>query len=698
MVPMTISSQFDSIRGWLRRLATVTVVLALFGAVVALQACAPAKLTHVLVNEREAEPSEYGRVVIMRKDKPMETRLGMDLQPNSIVETDERSWAVLQFTSGAKVILKPNTRVQIASLTVIFGEILAVIEKIRGAFAVKQEDVVAAPKSTIFSVRRSVDGPTVVGVIHGAVELTSPTRSWPAAVVKQYQRAVIRPGSRPVIDTLEKGRFNTIVGWANRVEMTVNPAEARVIVPHLRQLDKAKALAIIKSAGLGVGRITPRITDSRPPVGTVIEQRPAPGARVAKGTLVDIGVEAEPVETPQLINQRFSVAKQLLLKSGLTLGRISRRITGKAPAETVIDQTPLRGKVIPKASAVDIVVEEESVVVPNVLRMNRDKASAALANNRLVVESWEEEITGTQPAHTVLRQHPSSNQRVRPGSGVKLVVEAVSVVVPNVVGQHRHQALALLGQAQLVQGGISEQITGSRAAGVVLHQTPPPGQRVLPGTQVHLQVEAVSVVVPNIVGMMHGTAGQTLGGVNLVFGGISEELRENVNNGVILRQTPPPGQRVALRTPISVTIAKRGIRVPNLTGRTRNSAAGALQQYYLSLGSVTQRVTTGIPVGNIMDQNPRPGMLVPAGSRVNIVVATRPPCYVPTIVQSPLPPPTQMLHPTKADQIIRAAGLVPRNRGGNYGSGARVNYQYPRPGFKLFCGDTVEYTTIWVLQ
>ena len=90
-------------------------------------------------------------------------------------------------------------------------------------------------------------------------------------------------------------------------------------------------------------------------------------------------------------------------------------------------------------------------------------------------------------------------------------------------------------------------------------------------------------------------------------------------------------------------------------------------------------------------------MLVPAGSAVNIVTATPPACYVPEIVKPGVHVSMQM-HPSQADNLIRSSGLVPRNRDGNYGSGARVTYQYPRPGFKLFCGDTVEYNITWVVQ
>ena len=671
------------------KMAACTLVIVIIG--FALQACAPAKLTHVLVDNRQAEPGEYHQVQIIKKGKSLATKPGMDLSKDSVVETDGQTWAIIEFAPGTRVFLKPNTRVRIASLTVIYGEIVAVIDKLRDFFKVKTENLEAGPKSTVFTVSKEPNGPSVVSVIRGVVQLTSPAQAWPAVTIKQYQRATTRPGVHPRIGRMDSKTFNQIIDWTNRVENAANPAQANVLVPDIQLMLKEKARQVLKRLGLEIGKVEPKVTDRRPPLGTVVEQSPGPGTRVRRGTAIHIGVEVEPVQVPRLINKPQSVARQLLAQSGLAIGHVERRITGKAPAETVIEQQPEPGATVPKGIAVNFVVEEKSVLVPDLRRLNRNAAVTALGSAQLTAGRWDEEITGSQPPQTVLRQHPAPNTRVRLGTRVNLVVEAVSVVVPNLIGRHRNNAAADLGQQQLVLGQISEQITGRYAAGIIFHQDPAAGKRVKPGTAVRLQVEAVSVVVPNLVGLFRNSANNTLSRHNLRIGSVAEELRENARDGTVLRQIPPAGQRVLLNTPVNLTLAVAASRVPHLTGQARNNAESILRRYGLVVGRISQRETRNVRVGDVMDQNPRSGTLVRKGTPVDIVLATRPSCYVPNLVHSPL------IRPIEADRLIRSAGLVPRNRKGDYSERARVNSQYPRPGFKLFCGDTVEYDTVQIV-
>ncbi len=77
----------------------VTHLLLLFPLTFFLQACAPARLTHVLVDDRPATSTEYYKVQIFHKDKPVQTRQDMELQAESVIETDDQSWAVVRFTS-----------------------------------------------------------------------------------------------------------------------------------------------------------------------------------------------------------------------------------------------------------------------------------------------------------------------------------------------------------------------------------------------------------------------------------------------------------------------------------------------------------------------------------------------------------------------------------------------------------------------
>lgn len=682
--------------GEIRTAAAVAYFLVFCSLALLIQACAPAQLTHVLIDERPANQSEYFKVQIFHKEKLIETKKDLDLQEESIIETDAQSWAVLKFAaSDAMVIMKPGTRVQIGSFHLIFGEIMAIIENLpeslpKGFFSVITEDVEAGPQHTVFTVRKDRDGPTTVSVIRGTVKLTSPALAWKSVLIKQYQQASASLAQPPKIITMTKSAYNKFVDWGNRVELAINPGDAMIIVPHIESLHETKARALLKGVGLRAGKITPKISAAgRVAIGTVVDQQPSPGVRVRKGTAINMAVEVTPVKVPQLLNKPLGQARNLLAQSDLKVGTVERRITGKAVAESVIDQQPAAGKIVPEKTLVNLVVEEESVLVPNVQGLNKNQAMSILSSGRLTVNRWEEQITGRQPPHTILQQNPGPGTRVRPGTGVTLVEEAVSVVVPNLVGYQQSNALGILGQNTLVQGPVTEQITGRQPAGTILSQHPPAGQRVRPDSQVQLSIEAQSVIVPSLVNLHRNVAQSTLNNLNLRIGRISEELRDQVNDNTVVSQSPPAGQRVALQTPIEITVAIQGVRVPQLSGQTQAAGIGTLGRYNLRVGGISQRETSRYNWGKIIDQNPPPGSLVRLGTGVNLVIGVESPCYVPSVVGMSV---------VDAENAIRAAGLAPYNSSRVTAAGARVSSQNPAPGTRVGCRTTVSFQAFLTMQ
>jgi serine/threonine-protein kinase len=234
-------------------------------------------------------------------------------------------------------------------------------------------------------------------------------------------------------------------------------------------------------------------------------------------------------------------------------------------------------------------------------------------------------------------------------------------------------------------------MTGQRPAGIVFHQMPEPGQRVKPGTQVSLVVEAESVVIPQITGLNQGQANNLLMQNKLRIGGVRKELRENAIEGAIIGQSPPPGQRVAPGTLVNFTIAISGCRTPNLIGMTRNNAMSALNQCRMVIARVSERETNQAKPGIIIEQHPAPGMLVRKGERVEIVIARQ-------LIQWCTMPQVKGLRRELAEKVIRDAGLVPRIVNPPYGGVEQVINQNPRPGFRLHCGDVVDITTMRVVQ
>lgn len=316
------------------------------------------------------------------------------------------------------------------------------------------------------------------------------------------------------------------------------------------------------------------------------------------------------------------------------------------------------------------------LLVPDLTGLPLAEARRTLEASGLTAGDAANRITGTAAVGTVVEQSPAPGGRVSSRGRVELVVEAEPTTVPPVVGLPLRDAEARLVAAGLRSGSVREEITGARGAGEVLRQEPGPDRQVPVGSEVALWVEAQSVVVPSLVKVDVRRAGAELRQVGL-RARTDTRLVEGAADGVVLEQRPDPGARVRPGTTVSLLVAERGVRVPDLVGSSRRVLERALAGRDLSVGQVSSRPGRGTP-GTVVEQNPRPGTLVRPGTPVHVTVATH--CTVPNV---------RGMTRDAAFQALSRANL--RGRVGFVGQYRQkeVTSQDPRAGTRVECGSTV---------
>jgi hypothetical protein len=105
-------------------------------------------------------------------------------------------------------------------------------------------------------------------------------------------------------------------------------------------------------------------------------------------------------------------------------------------------------------------------------------------------------------------------------------------------------------------------------------------------------------------------------------------------NGIVTSQIPAPDTYIPKDRAIRLVVAAKAVAVPTLAGTKLDDALKTLVAAGLALGSTETRVVADAPDGSIITQTPSPGTTVPAGSKVNVTVAsTRSPSS--TIQQPP---------------------------------------------------------------
>ena len=194
---------------------------------------------------------------------------------------------------------------------------------------------------------------------------------------------------------------------------------ASVPVPQIIGLGVPAAKDELIKAGLTVGEQTFQTT-SKSPGGTVTAQTPAPGARIIPGDKVNMTVEKELVNVPSLLTLEYAQATKLLEQSGLLQGKTTTAVKG-APSGTVLEQSPTPGTRVDKGTAVDVVVQQKMIKVPNVMGNPEGQAQSAIQAAGLTfrpVTQYQSNAT-----NTVVAQDPRANADLPLGSDVVVVVE-----------------------------------------------------------------------------------------------------------------------------------------------------------------------------------------------------------------------------------------------------------------------------------
>jgi eukaryotic-like serine/threonine-protein kinase len=219
-------------------------------------------------------------------------------------------------------------------------------------------------------------------------------------------------------------------------------AGEKIDVPPLGGLTADQARSLLEPKGLSLV-VSEMREDPKAPSGAILAQSPLEGTKVEKGAEVRVVVskgEAQ-VEVPVLAGMEANAGMQLLAKSNLRTGKVTRTASDRVPKDRVVSTTPEGGAQVASGSAVDLVVS--------------GGASGA------------------------------------PGGGAAggaAVAAGGDAVIPMLVGKESNGAKREIEKAGLKVGKITFGHDEDRRGGVVIKQSPAPGGKAAPGTAVDLVV------------------------------------------------------------------------------------------------------------------------------------------------------------------------------------------------------------------
>lgn len=345
------------------------------------------------------------------------------------------------------------------------------------------------------------------------------------------------------------------------------------------------------------------------------------------------------------------------------------------------------------------------VPVPRLNGLQPDRARRLLQSADLALGQVLEQPSTTAPPGTIIDQRPRAGTRVPPGTGiyVQVAVPAKAPLrAPNLRGLTVPDAERRLAQARLRLGTVTERPSEPQFQGTILSQNPGPGVVVQPGTAVNVEVgiRVQRATVPTLQGLARGDAERRLRDANLRPGRVTEQLIEKGRDGTVIAQRFSPGTTLAPGTPVDLTVAIEGRRVPTLTGVPLRIAQSRLSVAGLPQGQIVEQVNLKVPPGTVIGQSARAGLLVRIGSKVGLTVAKG----LATVPLPPQPQPQPQPQPKictapkidgltfeQAKKLLAERGLQGRVRG-QYGFRSNVVYrQDPAPGGRFPCDQPITF-------
>lgn len=204
--------------------------------------------------------------------------------------------------------------------------------------------------------------------------------------------------------------------------------QSEILVPDVVGLDRARAESALAEVGL-VLVVGDEAFREGTPAGVVLEQLPASMDAVRRGRPVRVVVSRGEtlVEVPDLAALSLRQTELALRSAGLVTGRVARALD---PAGTlgVIGQRPHAGELVPRGTAVDLLLREgherawhrmPDLRGASLARVRDQLERAGFEVRRVTYERDREALPGT-----VLGQLPAPGARIPAGGSIELVASS----------------------------------------------------------------------------------------------------------------------------------------------------------------------------------------------------------------------------------------------------------------------------------
>lgn len=205
-----------------------------------------------------------------------------------------------------------------------------------------------------------------------------------------------------------------------------------------------------------------------------------------------------------------------------------------------------------------------------------------------------------------------------------------TVIVPSVVGKSVVEAKSLLGNDGLAPKVVDRQTSAEIPKGYIILQRPEGGTKVKSGREIQLIVSTgrQKGVVPELTGLSLQDAIKLIEKSDFKPGEQREEYNDKFKEGIVIEQSPAPGEERDAGYPVSLIVSKGVepdlITVPRVTDMPVDEAKNILEMNELANVEVSTMETTGATNDYIAAQSVLEGTRVPPDRKIVLYSAKAP--------------------------------------------------------------------------
>jgi serine/threonine-protein kinase len=223
------------------------------------------------------------------------------------------------------------------------------------------------------------------------------------------------------------GGFILFILILDKILMPWYVSSSEAVVPSVIGLNENAAIEKLEDIGLDP-IVADTTFDENHPAGTIVLQKPAPGAIVKTTRNIYLFISGgEPfVQVPSLKGKSLKDAKLALERLGLKLGQVEQLPSGN-PENMIFNQQFAEGTSIRKGESVGVSIsigmgDTGTITVPDLIGKSLQEAEIILASDSLKVGKINYQRSFSLLPNTVLDQYPSKNNKANPGDAVDLFV------------------------------------------------------------------------------------------------------------------------------------------------------------------------------------------------------------------------------------------------------------------------------------